>query len=83
MADAFAVEFTVRTSFKGSYRRARRAMRRDLVHAAGCTYRYEPEVCGSRRILPELLADARYLGVRIPRSLRSYTPAPEEGGGGG
>jgi hypothetical protein len=58
-------------------------LRRDLVHACGCTFRSAPCVCLYRDVLPEILTEAVALGVRIPRSLRhlalknSPTPKPE------
>lgn len=52
--------------------RERRTLRRDLVHAAGCTYRgcerWAP--CFDRIFVEEATAEAVTLDVRIPRSLR-------------
>lgn len=53
--------------------RRRHATRRDLVHAAGCTYRGNCDTwaaCLYREMGPEIIAEALDLGVAIPRSLR-------------
>lgn len=55
-----------------SYKRHLRDLRRDLVHAAGCT---EPG-CATRLDLREKVEDARRRGVRIPRSFRHFERIP-------
>jgi hypothetical protein len=51
-----------------SYKRHLRDLRRDLVHAAGCT----EHGCATRLDLREKVEDARRQGVRIPRSFRHF-----------
>lgn len=51
-------------------RQRARQIRRELIHAAGCT---EPR-CMSKEVVAETLAEARMFGVRIPRSLRHIKP---------
>ncbi len=48
--------------------RVKYRLRRDLVHAAGCSY--DTCVHRSPEVLAEFLTEAVVLGVRIPRSLR-------------
>ena len=56
--------------------RERHALRRELVHAAGCHFsEWNPDAtCASVVAIPEHLADADRLGVRIPRRLRGVSP---------
>lgn len=59
--------------------RNRRRVRKELVHAAGCTHRggdFSRE-CAAVDCLPDLIAEATWLGVRIPRSLRDPVWTPE------
>lgn len=48
--------------------RARRELRKELVHAAGCTYRYAPAVCATRLLDADDLDNG--FRVSVPRSLR-------------
>lgn len=61
--------------------RTRRTLRRDLVHAAGCTYRGDCDrwaACLYRDLAPAIIAEALSIGVSIPRSLRKLaTHRPE------
>lgn len=51
-------------------KRMRRQLRRELVHAAGCTFNGR-ELCASRDVIDETIREALALGgVSIPRSLR-------------
>ena len=66
-ARLLGVRLKRRRAFKAAAKRARRSVRRELVHEAGCV------VCSGCRDLQfyrELVHDAVALGVRIPRSLR-------------
>lgn len=56
--------------------RRRRATRRDLVHAAGCTYRGDKRwaPCMDRQFVEETIGEAIAFGVSIPRSLRHLIP---------
>lgn len=61
--------------------RERRELRRDLVHASGCTFRgcgrWAP--CLDLILVQETLAEAIALGVRIPRSLRRLAKGRADG----
>jgi len=49
--------------------RSAKAARHDLVHAAGCSMRFEPFVCSSR-LVERSDFDDEPLRVSVPRSLR-------------
>jgi hypothetical protein len=48
--------------------RIRRSLRRELVHAAGCHFRFDPCICASRLLTADDLAFEAV--VSVPRSLR-------------
>lgn len=49
--------------------RIRREARKELVHAAGCVFRFDPEVCATRLLDSVDLASGPI--VSVPRSLRA------------
>lgn len=53
----------------------KRTLRRDLVHAAGCTEPYCASVQSAKSLYDgeSIVQEAVQLGVRIPRSLRKFT----------